>query len=219
MSPIRIEAGPMFSGKSTTLYAHIEGYLIAEREIGRDILVFNHASDNRYGENQLSSHSGLNVAAIAVRDSWELLAYFCQVNETTYQLKPEFADLMAVFIDEAQFFDADMPQVVTFIDTELGIDVYLAGLDTDFRGKTFGPMGDLMAVADHVQKHTAICKKRVDGKICGQPATKTQRLVNDKPANFSEPIILVGAQEAYTARCKEHHEIPGKPPLAAKSGD
>lgn len=212
MSPIRIETGPMFSSKSTSLIGHIERYLIAEKELGVDILVFNHASDERYGKNQIVSHSGLKVDAIAVPDSVGIFQTIFEITrDHKIVLKPCYQDrLTAVFIDEAQFFDRALPELVSFIDS-LGIDVYAAGLDTDFKGETFGPMGDLMARANTVSKHTAVCKKKVNGHICGEPATQTQRLVNGLPANYHDPIILVGADEAYTARCRDHHEVPGRP--------
>lgn len=212
MSPIRVETGPMFSSKSTSLIGHIERYLIAEKEQGIDLLVFNHASDERYGKNQIVSHSGLKVEAIAVKDSTAIFeTIFDFDDDGKVALKPCFYDrLTAVFVDEAQFFDEYLPELVSFIDS-MGIDVFVAGLDTDFRGETFGPMGHLMAKADTVSKHTAVCKKKVNGHICGEPATQTQRLVNGNPANYHDPIIMVGANEAYTARCRTHHEVPGRP--------
>jgi thymidine kinase len=204
----------MFSRKSTTLMAHIERYLIAEKVNGREILVFNHASDDRYGTNKLATHSGSQIeGAIGVHDTQELMEYICQATDSGFDLKPEFRELNAIFIDEAQFFDELLPDAVDYLDKELGIDVFLAGLDTDFRGQGFGPMGELMTRADQVEKHTAICTQRINGRRCGLPATKTQRLVNDEPAKFEDPIIMVGASEAYTARCKEHHQVPGKPEI------
>jgi thymidine kinase len=217
MSPIRIETGPMFSSKSTSLIGHIERYLIAEKEQGVDILVFNHASDERYGKNQIVSHSGLKVEALAVKDSETIFNTIFEFDQAgNVILKPCYVDrLTAIFIDEAQFFDHHLSELVSFIDS-LGIDVFAAGLDTDFKGETFGPMGDLMARADEVSKHTAVCKKKVNGHICGEPATQTQRLVNGSPANYSDPIIMVGANEAYTARCRTHHEVPGRPSFVEK---
>jgi thymidine kinase len=210
MSPIRVEVGPMYSSKTTTLIAEIERHQQAERVNGRDFLVFNHASDTRFGRNILATHSKIKVEAYAVADSAELLAFVCTYSNGAITLKSEFQHLKEIFIDEAQFFDLDLSIVVEYLDRHLGVDVHLAGLDTDFRGETFGPMGDLMAIAHQVDKHTAICKFKTNGEICGHPATKTQRLVNGQPANYHDPIILVGAEEAYTARCDQHHQVPNK---------
>ena len=87
-------------------------------------------------------------------------------------------------------------------DTEV---VMVAGLDTDFRGEPFGPMPKLMAEAEFVTKLTAVCNK------CGAPATRTQRIINGKPAKYKDPIVLVGASESYEARCRKCHEVVGKP--------
>ena len=82
------------------------------------------------------------------------------------------------------------------------IRVIVAGLDTDFRGEPFGPMPELMARAEHVDKIQAICM------VCGEPASRTQRLVNGKPARYNDPVVIVGAAEMYEARCRTHHEVP-----------
>ena len=108
--------------------------------------------------------------------------------------------------------------VVQYLDDELGIDVVVAGLDMNFKGEMYSPMGAVIAVANEVRKHTAVCKYK-DGseKVCGDPATRTQRVVNGKPANYDDEETVVGAQEAYEARCKKHHVVPGKPePLSGK---
>jgi thymidine kinase len=211
MSPITIETGPMFSRKSTELIVQAERYMLAEKKPGRDILIFNHASDTRYGTNQIVSHAGLSVEAQAVCSSHEIFNMIFDLNGDTVVLKDELkGKLEAVFIDEGQFFDKDLPALVSCIDS-FGIDVYVAGLDTDFKDETFGPMGDLLARADTVHKHTAICTKKVNGHICGGEATKTQRLLDGNPANYNDPIILVGAKDSYTARCRDHHEVPGRP--------
>jgi thymidine kinase len=81
----------------------------------------------------------------------------------------------------------------------------VAGLDMDFRGEPFGPMPLLMAEAEEVEKLHAICV------VCGATASRTQRLINGLPAQYDDPIILVGASEVYEARCRYHHEVPNKP--------
>jgi len=83
--------------------------------------------------------------------------------------------------------------------------VIVAGLDMDFRGEPFGPMPLLMAEAEEVTKLQAICV------TCGAPASRTQRLIDDQPAAFDDPIILVGGSESYEARCRSCHRVPAKP--------
>jgi thymidine kinase len=120
--------------------------------------------------------------------------------EILEHVKPETS---VVAIDEAQFFDDEIVTVAEQL-ADNGVRVIIAGLDLDFRGEPFGPMPALMCRADQVQKLHAICM------VCGEEATRTQRLVNGKPANYDDPIILVGASESYEARCRTHHSVPGK---------
>ncbi len=112
-------------------------------------------------------------------------------------------DTTVVGIDEAQFFDGQIVSIAQQL-ADKGVRVIVAGLDTDFRGEPFGCMPVLMAQAEQVDKLQAICM------ICGEPATRTQRLVNGQPANYHDPVVIVGASELYEARCRTHHEVPGK---------
>jgi thymidine kinase len=105
-----------------------------------------------------------------------------------------------VGIDEAQFFDESITEVVETL-ADRGIRVIIAGLDLNFKGEPFGSMPILMARAERVEKLQAICM------VCGEPASRTQRLVNGKPARIDDPIIIVGASELYEARCRLHHEL------------
>jgi thymidine kinase len=114
------------------------------------------------------------------------------------ELKPETT---VVGIDEAQFYDPGIVEVVRLL-AEKGLRVILTGLDMDFRGEPFGCMPELMARAERVDKLQAICM------VCGEPASRTQRLVDGKPARFDDPVVVVGAQEIYEARCRKHHEVP-----------
>ena len=114
------------------------------------------------------------------------------------ELKP---DTTVVGIDEVQFFDTGIVKVVSAL-AEKGIRVILTGLDMDFRGEPFGCMPELMARAERVDKLQAICM------VCGESASRTQRLVDGKPARFDDPVVVVGAQEIYEARCRKHHEVP-----------
>lgn len=104
-------------------------------------------------------------------------------------------------IDEAQFFDDGIVEVANQL-ADQGKRVIVTGLDTDFRGEPFGCMPVMIAMADKVEKLNAICM------VCGEAATRTQRLVNGKPANYHDPIVIVGASEMYEARCRRHHEVP-----------
>jgi thymidine kinase len=106
-----------------------------------------------------------------------------------------------VGIDEAQFFDPGIVEVAQQLAAQK-IRVIVAGLDTDFRGEPFGCMPTFLAIAERVDKLQAICM------ICGESASRTQRLVNGKPANYDDPVVIVGASEMYEARCRQHHEVP-----------
>jgi thymidine kinase len=106
-----------------------------------------------------------------------------------------------IAIDEAQFLDASIVHLVTTLAAR-GKRVILAGTDTDFRGEPFGPMPQLLAVAEVVDKLHAICV------CCGNPASRNQRLIGGKPARYDSPTIMVGSAESYEARCRHCHEVP-----------
>jgi thymidine kinase len=107
-----------------------------------------------------------------------------------------------IAIDEAQFLDERVVELANSL-AERGRRVIVAGTDTDFRGEPFGAMPQLMAVAEVVDKLHAICV------LCGAPASRNQRLVDGKPARYDSPVIQVGGHEAYEARCRACHEVPG----------
>ena len=176
--------GPMFSGKSEELIRRIKRAQIAKQKVQ----VFKPAIDDRYSIDKVVSHNGTNINAISVVKAFEII-----------ELLEEDTEVIA--IDEIQFFDHSIVDVVREI-ADLGKRVICAGLDMDFRGEPFGPTPDIMAIAESVDKLTAICVK------CGNPATRTQRLINGKPAKYDDPIILVGAHETYEARCRKCHEVP-----------
>jgi len=106
-----------------------------------------------------------------------------------------------VGIDEAQFFDTEIAGVAQELAAR-GVRVIVAGLDMDFRGEPFGPIPLILAKAERVDKLHAICM------VCGDEASRTQRLVNGKPAKYDDPVVIVGASELYEARCRAHHEVP-----------
>jgi thymidine kinase len=153
--------------------------------------VFKPKIDNRYAIDQVRSHSGSGFDALPVNCSDDILKYLR-------------AATTVVGVDEAQFFDGGIVRVVQKLADE-GKRVICAGLDLDFRGEPFGPMPTLLALAERVDKLTAICM------VSGEPATRTQRLINGQPAQYDDPIILVGASDSYEARARKHHEVPGKP--------
>jgi thymidine kinase len=184
---LEVVCGCMFSGKSEELIRRLRRAVIAKKKVQ----VFKPQIDDRYSIDQVRSHSGVGFDAIPVSSAKELLRL----------IKP---DSEVVGIDEAQFFDADLPQVVRKL-ADGGRRVICAGLDLDFRGEPFGPMPLLLALAERVDKLTAICV------VSGEPATRTQRLINGKPAAYDDPIILVGASDSYEARARKYHEVPGRP--------
>lgn len=181
---IEVVTGPMFSGKSEELIRRIKRAKIAKQKVQ----VFKPAIDDRYSIDKVVSHNGDNMHAIAIVKASDILKY-----------AEEDTDVFA--IDEVQFFDSEIVDIVKEI-ADSGKRVICAGLDMDFRGEPFGPTPELMAIAEFVDKLTAICMK------CGNPATRTQRLINGKPANYDDPIIMVGAKESYEARCRKCHEVP-----------
>ncbi|MCK9289916.1 MAG: thymidine kinase, partial [Acholeplasmataceae bacterium] len=115
-------------------------------------------------------------------------------------------DVDAVVIDEAQFFDQEIVKVVEYL-ADQGIRVIIGGLDRNFRGEPFGAMPELLALAEYVTKLTAICV------ISGKPATRTQRLINGKPASYHDPLVVIGGEESYEPRARTCHEVPNKPKI------
>jgi thymidine kinase len=182
---IEVIAGVMFSGKSEELIRRVRRAIIARKRVQ----VFKSHLDGRYaGIYAISSHDGRTVEAVPV-DSAAQIA----------QCLDPMAHVVA--IDEAQFLDEPIVDLVTSLAAR-GRRVIIAGTDTDFRGEPFGPMPQLMAIAEVVDKLHAICV------LCGAPASRNQRLVEGRPARYDSPVIQVGGQESYEARCRACHEIP-----------
>ncbi|TCP69493.1 thymidine kinase [Baia soyae] len=181
---IEVICGGMFSGKSEELIRRIRRARIAKQEVQ----AFKPAIDDRYHAESIASHNGLMAEAKAIQDPYEILS---AVENTTN----------VVAIDEVQFFSEEIVEVCQTL-ADRGMRVICAGLDTDFRGQAFGPTPHLLAIAEYATKLQAICVQ------CGQPAARTQRLIDGKPAGKDEPIILVGADEQYEARCRHCHEVP-----------
>ena len=180
---LTVITGSMFSGKTEELIRRLRRALHARRSVQ----VFKHALETRSDLTEIRSHNGVPHEAGAVSTSEELLE----------RIEPE-TDVVAV--EEAQFFDEGIVDACRSL-ADSGYQVIVAGLDMDFRGRPFGPMPSLLAEADEVVKLRAICAR------CGRDASRSQRLIDGKPAPASAPTILVGAQESYEARCRQHHEV------------
>lgn len=184
---IELICGSMFSGKSEELIKRINRAQYAKQQVS----VFKPSIDNRYAKEAVVSHNGSSALARPITKSSEIFQY----------IEPS-TDVIA--IDEVQFFDENIVHVVQKL-ANRGYRVILAGLDQDFRGEPFGPMPVLLALAESVTKLQAVCT------VCGSPSSRTQRLIDGRPASYDDAIILVGAAESYEPRCRHHHEVPGKP--------
>jgi thymidine kinase len=188
MSPktgsVEIICGSMFSGKTEEMIRRLRRAVIAKQKVQ----VFKPIIDIRYNAEKVTSHAGLDFEAIPVKDSEEIVQKID-------------CDTTVVGIDEAQFFDDGIVDVIENLANN-GSRVLVTGLDMNFRGEPFGCIPIILSKADRVDKLQAICM------VCGEPATRTQRLVNGKPACFDDPVVIVGAAEMYEARCRLHHEVP-----------
>ena len=181
---IEVVCGSMFSGKTDELIRRLIRATIAKQKVQ----VFKPAIDIRYAVEKVTSPAGSNFDAIPIENAVEIRD---KLDE----------DTTVVGIDEAQFFD---PEIIPLAEelASRGIRVIAAGLDMDFRGEPFGPIPVLMSMAESVDKLHAICM------VCGDDASRTQRLVNGSPAKYNDPVVIVGASEMYEARCRAHHEVP-----------
>lgn len=186
---VEVISGCMFAGKTEELIRRIKVLEFAKK----NVLVFKPSIDNRYSDTKVVSHAGSSTESIVVPDARSILDF---VKEET--------DVIA--IDEVQFFDPEILLVCDYL-AKKGKRVMVAGLDTDFRAEPFGIMPQLITDAEFVTKLTAVCTK------CGAPATRTQRIVNGRPARYTDPIIMVGASESYEARCRHCHEVIDKPEI------
>lgn len=183
---IEVICGSMFSGKSEELIRRLKRATIAKQKVQ----VFKHSLDDRFHRIHVASHSGYTFDAYAVKDT-------SQIEEMLHE------DTMVVGIDEAQFFKDELTSLCQKL-ADSGIRVIVAGLDQDFLGRPFGPMPQLLSIAEYVDKLQAICT------VCGHPASKSQRLIDGVPAPPDQPVIHVGASETYEARCRRHHYTPNE---------
>jgi thymidine kinase len=182
---VHVICGCMFCGKTDEMLRLLRRFSIA----GRRVLLIKPRLDTRTDAIVVVSRSGAQHQAMAVEDA--------------SQIEALVGDADIVAIEEGQFFDEHLPEVVERL-ADAGKQVLVTGLDRDFRGIPFGPMPRLMALADQVTKLTAICV------MCGEPATRTQRLIDGSPAPADSPLIVIGGlgDETYEARCRLHHEVP-----------
>ena len=187
MGFLEVVCGSMFSGKSEELIRRLRRAEIAQQKV----LVFKHSLDNRKTIDYIVSHNGNKLKAFALSSATEILELIDD-------------DVSVIGIDEVQFFSNDIVNTIhTLINN--GKRVIAAGLDLDFRGVPFGSIPLLMAIADNTTKLKAVCIK------CGDNAHFTQRLINDQPAKYNDPVILVGAEEFYQARCRNCFIIDRSP--------
>lgn len=173
---LEVICGSMFSGKTEELIRRVRRCMIAKQSV----MVFKPALDTRYGIDRITTHGGQSLEAKPILSPVNL-----------------YRDAQIIAIDEAQFFDEYIVHAIKTLYLS-GTRVIVAGLDTDFRGEPFGAMPQLLALADEVTKLHAVCD------VCGNEARHTQRLINGHPAPYNSPLILLGAEESYTARCRDH---------------
>lgn len=183
---IEVICGSMFAGKTEELIRRIKRIHYANK----DAVVFKPVIDNRYSNDEVVSHSMQKIASFPVNNTKEAKEILAKRGKLPF----------AVAFDEAQFFDKELIDLAEDL-ANRGVRVIIAGLDTDFRGEPFGIMPDLLARAEYVTKLHAICQ------VCGDPATRTQRIIDGKPAHYNDPTILVSASEKYEARCRHHHQV------------
>lgn len=179
---VEVICGSMFSGKTEELLRRIKRAQIARQKV----LVFKPRRDDRYGHHHVQSHDLNKISSFSIENATEILE----------MIEP---DTRMVGIDEAQFFDLSIVDVSQKL-ANRGIIVCVAGLDMDFLGNPFGPMPQLLAVAEHVTKFHAVCM------ICGHPASRTQRIKTPGSSSDPKQIIMTGAEDLYEARCRKCHE-------------
>lgn len=184
---IEVIAGNMYAGKTEELLRRVRRIEYSKKSV----LIFKPAIDDRYAVQEIVSHNNRRLRSINIKKAKEIMKY---VDPFPY----------AVAIDEAQFFDEELIDICEYL-ADHCVRVIVAGLDTNFRGEPFGVMPELLARAEHVTKLHAICQ------VCGAQATRTQRIINGKPAKYTDPEIMVGAKEQYEARCRHCHIVEGKP--------
>ncbi|GAB2697290.1 thymidine kinase [Mucilaginibacter koreensis] len=175
---VEVICGSMFSGKTEELIRRLRRAQIAKLHVE----IFKPNTDTRYDETAVVSHNRDSVPSSPVENSQAILLLSSHAQ--------------VVGIDEAQFFDEELPHVCNVL-ANRGVRVIVAGLDMDFQGRPFGPMPALMAMAESVTKVQAVCVK------CGNPALYSYRLVPDNAR------VLLGEKESYEPRCRSCYQADG----------
>lgn len=181
---IEVIAGCMYAGKTEELLRRVRRIEYAKKSV----IVFKPTIDNRYSNDEVVSHNKNKTKSINILKASDIYNYV--VEPYPY----------AIVIDEVQFMDEEILDVCNFYANK-GVRVICAGLDKDFRGEPFGIMPEILAMAEKVTKLDAICS------VCGGIATRTQRIIDGKPAYYDDPVIMVGAKEQYEARCRHCHVV------------
>ncbi len=199
--------GPMNSGKSDELIRRLTREQIARNEI----IVFKPKLDTRT-ENYVSSRSGKNLPAFPVESSMQLFLLFQQALQEFQKYHPKAR--IVIGIDEAQFFDHQLPEVLYDITHQFNCKVVVSGLSRDFRGEPFGPMPQILAMSQEIESFAALCTY-IDPETkdqCNAEAYETYRSLNGEPCDYTDPIIVIGnITEGYEARCPNHHFVKNHP--------
>lgn len=175
--------GSMFSGKSEELIRRLRRGVYAKQKV----IVFKPTIDDRYHKEKIVSHNGNAIEAINITEAKEIEQH-------------DLSDVNIIGIDEIQFFDRTVVDIAQDL-AKKGYRVITAGLDMDFKGEPFDPVPEMLAVSEHITKLQAVCA------VCGASSSRTQRLIDGRPAKYDDPIIMVGANESYEPRCRAHHVI------------
>ena len=191
MGKLEVITGCMFSGKTEELIRRLERVRIARG----NVLLFKPTLDDRYGRNKVATHFGRELDGILLEPGKESIEELIELAG-----KVVFTKAAVLAFDEGNFFSKKLPALCEKLVQKMDKRVIVAGLDLTFAGEPFGPMPTLLALADQVDKLQAVCVK------CGGIATRTQRLIDGKPAPSSDPVIKVGGLGTYEARCRDCYE-------------
>lgn len=186
---LEVITGPMFAGKTTELIKRVERQAFAKRKVA----LFKPAIDTRYSAEEVVAHNGLSYGAYVVPTSEKGVELIREITKRE--------GLGVIGIDEVQFFPMKIVSVLNEL-ADSGVYVIASGLNLDFKGDPFPVTKELLVRADNIVYLTAVCT------VCGRPATRSQRLIDGKPAPRNSPVIQVGGRESYEARCREHHIVP-----------
>ncbi len=188
---LEIICGSMFSGKTEELMRRLKRAEYAKQ----NVLTIKHQIDHRKSKTNITSHAGRERLAFSIDNKTQNIYKILELANKNISI---------VGIDEVQFFPNEIISIIYQL-VEKGKRVIAAGLDLNFRGEPFTIMPTLLAIADEITKLKAICV------VCGKNALFTQRIINGQPARYDDPIILVGAEECYQARCRKCFSIDKQP--------